>query len=76
MSNQSKVLIDRMSVDNINKLLEFNSEYPNSGQEIFDVLMEEKFWINLPYKIVGQLVVVLGLDGYGPSEISSLFNEN
>ena len=76
MSNQPKVLIDRMSVDNINKLLEFNSEYPNSGQKIFDILMEESYWINLPYGIVSELVVVLGLDGYGPSEISSLFNEN
>ena len=74
MSNQPKLLIDRMSVDNINKLLEFNNEYPNSGQEIFDALMVERFWINLPYKIVGQLVVVLGLDGYGPSEINSIFN--
>lgn len=74
MSNQPKLLIDRMSVDNINKLLEFNNEYPNSGQEIFDALMVERFWINLPYKIVGQLVVVLGLDGYSPSEINSIFN--
>lgn len=74
MSNQPKLLIDRMSVDNINKLLEFNNEYPSSGQEIFDSLMKERFWINLPYKIVGQLVVVLGLDGYGPSEINSIFN--
>ena len=74
MRNPPKLLIDRMSVDNINKLLEFNNEYPSSGQEIFDSLMKERFWINLPYKIVGQLVVVLGLDGYGPSEINSIFN--
>lgn len=74
MSNQPKLLIDRMSVDNINKLLEFNNEYPSSGKEIFDSLMKERFWINLPYKIVGELVVILNLDGYGPSEINSIFN--
>lgn len=68
------VLIDRMSVNNINKLLEFNTEYPNTGQEIFDSLMKESFWINLPYGIVSQLVVILGLNGYSPSDIQPIFD--
>ena len=68
------VLIDRMSVNDINKLLEFNTEYPNSGKEIFDSLMSKTSWVELPYGIVSQLVVILGLGGYSPSEIQPIFD--
>ena len=68
------VLIDRMSVNNINKLLEFNTEYPNTGKEIFDSLMSKTSWVELPYGIVSQLVVILGLNGYSPSDIQPIFD--
>jgi hypothetical protein len=36
--------------------------------------MKESFWINLPYGIVSQLVVILGLNGYSPSDIQPIFD--
>jgi hypothetical protein len=36
--------------------------------------MSKTSWVELPYGIVSQLVVILGLGGYSPSEIQPIFD--
>ena len=70
--NKKEFLIDRMEIENVNKLLEFNQEYPNSGQLVMDELCEKEFWTGLTYETICRLSDVLGC-GYTPSDISKLF---
>lgn len=73
MSYKIKFLVDRMNIDNINKLLEFTHNYPTTGQSVWDELVEKTSWVELTYGSIGVLNDVLKC-GYHPHEIGELFN--
>ena len=66
-------LINRMSTDDINKILEYTQTYPLSGQKLIDTLMEYTIWLDLRYDTVCLLNDVFSC-GYNPTAISDLFN--
>jgi hypothetical protein len=65
-------LINRMSTEDVNRMLEYTQTYPNSGQKLINTLTESYVWLDLKYDIVCSLNDVFGC-GYNPSAISNLF---
>ena len=45
-------LINRMSTDNVNRILEYNQNYPASGKNLIDSLMVIDSWLDLKYDSV------------------------
>jgi hypothetical protein len=73
--NKNHLLINRLSVDKINKLLEEFQKYPSTIQNCIDDMMDKTSWMELKYDTVCTLNDVFGV-GYNPTGISSLFEEN
>lgn len=65
-------LINRMSTEDVNRMLEYTQTYPNSGQKLINTLTESYVWLELKYDTVCSLNDVFGC-GYNPSAISNLF---
>ena len=70
--NTFEPLINRMSTEHINMMLEYTQSYPNTGRKLMDTLSESYFWLDLKYDTVCSLNDVLGC-GYNPTAISNLF---
>jgi hypothetical protein len=65
-------LINRMSTDNVNRILEYNQNCPASGKSLIDSLMVIDSWLDLKYDSVCTLNDVFDC-GYSPASISNLF---
>ena len=65
-------LINRMKTDDVNRILEYNRNYPASGKNLIDSLMVIDSWFDLKYDSVCTLNDVFNC-GFSPTSISNLF---
>ena len=64
--------INRMKTDDVNRILEYNRNYPASGKNLIDSLMVIDSWLDLKYDSVCTLNDVFNC-GFSPTSISNLF---
>ena len=72
--NKNVFLIDRMSIENVNKLLKYSKKYPNSGESLINELCNKEYWTNLTYEYVCALNDALDC-GFHPTNIDNLFKK-
>ena len=65
-------LIERMSVERVEKINEYESKYPALGGELLKELNKCEYWHYLSYEAVCWLNDVFGC-GYAPYDIAPLF---
>ena len=65
-------LINRMKTADVNRMLDYNQNYPASGKNLIDSLMVIDSWLDLKYDSVCTLNDVFNC-GYNPTSISNLF---
>jgi hypothetical protein len=70
MKNQ--FLVDRMSIENVNKILKYTALYPNTGESLMNELAYKEYWNKLTYDAVSILDTIFDC-GYTPTSISELF---
>lgn len=71
---KQNLLINRMSIENVNKVLEWNSKYPATVEVLIEELMEKEYYVHLSYGSIITLNSALDC-GYEPADIHKLFNE-
>ena len=69
-------LIDRISTKNKEILMESVANYPFTMKSVMEELETKSYWTSLSYETVSALVSHLRLKGYGPSDISEVFENN
>lgn len=69
-----KKLIERMTSENVEKLREAEKVFPFSVGAAIKQLETQGYWMELTYDTIGILVSHLGLSGYDPSTINSVFD--
>jgi hypothetical protein len=67
-------LIDRMSIEALDKLESYTKVYPNSGNALMLELSKIEYWTNLTYEYICVLNDALDC-GYRPAQIDNLFNK-
>ena len=65
-------LINRMKTADVNRILDYNQNYPASGKNLIDSLMVIDCWLDLKYDSVCTLNDVFNC-GYNPTSIGNLF---
>lgn len=65
-------LMNRMSTERINRVLEYNEKFPYSTKTVIDELMGCETFLNLSYDSVCVLNDIFDC-GYNPTGIASLF---
>lgn len=73
-TTDANLLINRISTDNINKMLSFTHKFPTSGQTVIDELMVKTTWMDIRYESICILNDIFGC-GYTPSDIAPLFHK-
>ncbi len=68
-------LIERMSSENVEKIVRFSEVYPSLGGALMEELSKVEYWHYLTYEAVMRLNDVLNC-GYSPLDISELFKKN
>lgn len=68
-----KKLIERMKPENVQILREAEKSFPYSVGAVIKELETQNFWMELKYDTISILVSQLGLKGYDPTEICSIF---
>jgi formamidopyrimidine-DNA glycosylase len=66
-------LIERMTSENVEKLRAAEKNFPYSVGSTIKQLETQGYWMELTYDAIGILVSHLGLSGYDPSTINSVF---
>lgn len=66
-------LIERMTSENVEKLRAAEKNFPYSVGAAIKQLETYGYWMDLTYDTIGILVSHLGLKGYDPSSINSVF---
>jgi hypothetical protein len=69
---KTQFLIDRMSIENVNKILKYTNRYPNTGESLMNELAYKEYWMKLTYDSIAILNNILDC-GYTPTDISNLF---
>lgn len=72
--DKNRILINRMSVERVNKILEDMDKYPIVTQRCIDDLMENSSWLDLKYETISTLNDIFGM-GYTPTAVGELFEE-
>ncbi len=67
-------LIERMSSENVKRIMAFSEVYPSMGGALLNELSKVEYWHYLTYEAVMRLNDVLNC-GYSPLEISELFEK-
>lgn len=71
---KQNLLINRMDIENVNKLLEWNNTYPATTEVLINELMEKEYYVHLSYGSIITLHNALEC-GYEPADIHKLFNQ-
>ena len=66
-------LIERMTSENVEKLKAAEKAYPYSVGSAIKQLETCGYWMDLTYDTISILVSHLGLKGYDPTSINSIF---
>lgn len=69
-----ETLLERMSVENVNRLHAYCSHYPSVGKAIMNELSTLSYWTQLTYETVANLNDVFGM-GYRPENVGNLFSK-
>ena len=69
-----ETLLERMNVENVNRLHTYCEHYPNVGKELMKELTTICYWTKLSYESDANLNDCFGM-GYRPENVGNLFSK-